>query len=127
RVLPRDLGSAVHCPRNNSDSSDFGGDGKSDIPVSRPSTGIWYVLNSSDGTVSYYVFGISEDLPTPADYDGDGKADVSVFRPSTGTWYRQNSSNGSFFGAQFGASEDKPTIGDFDGDGKADIAVFRPS
>ena len=63
------------------------------------------------------MFGLAEDLPTPADYDGDGIADVSVFRPSTATWYRRNSSDGSFYAIQFGLSEDKPTIGDFDGDG----------
>ncbi len=84
-------------------------------------------LNSSSGTVTYNIFGLEEDLPTPADYDGDGKADISVFRPSTATWYRQNSSDGSFYGQQFGLPEDKPTVGDFDGDGKADIAIFRPS
>ena len=76
----------------------------------RASEGYWYIANSSDGSVSYAVFGLADDIPAPGDFDGDGKADISVFRPSDGTWYRTNSSDGSFFAYQFGTAGDKPTM-----------------
>ena len=105
---------------------DFDGDGRSDLSVFRPSTGAWY-LNQSSAGFTGVSFGISTDLIAPADFDGDGKTDIAVFRPSTGTWYYLRSSDNSFVGVQFGSNGDLPRPGDFDGDGKADINVFRPS
>ncbi len=106
---------------------DYDGDGKADIAVFRPSTGVWFLLQSSNGQATAVQFGSPGDVPVAGDYDGDNKADLTVFRPSNGTWYHLNSSNGAFVGVQFGANGDKPVSGDFDGDGKADPAVFRPS
>lgn len=104
---------------------DFDGDGKSDTSVFRPSSGLWYLLQSQAG-FSGVPFGVSGDAITPADYDGDGRTDVAVFRPSNGYWYLQRSTSG-FTAVQFGASGDLPRPGDYDGDGKADICIFRPS
>jgi hypothetical protein len=68
-------------------AEDFDGDGKTDIAVFRPSTGTWYILQSSNWQVRIDAFGLSGDKPQPADYNGDGKADLCVFRPLDGTWY----------------------------------------
>ena len=104
---------------------DYDGDGKSDVSVFRPSSGVWYLLNSSIGIQSL-PFGIATDKITPADFDGDSKTDVAVYRPSNGVWYILKSSGG-FNALQFGVAEDVPAPADYDGDGRADIAVFRPS
>ncbi len=105
--------------------ADFDGDLRTDISVFRRSNGVWYVLNSSNNSVSAVQFGASNDLLAPGDFDGDGRTDVSVFRPSNGFWYSLNSSNNTFRASQFGQAGDIPVAGDYDGDGKTDLAVFR--
>ena len=106
---------------------DYDGDGKADLSVFRPSSGSWYISNSSNNAFVATQFGTSGDLIAPADFDGDGKTDINVFRPSDGTWYRLNSATDTFSPNQFGTSGDLPVPGDFDGDGKADLTVYRPS
>jgi hypothetical protein len=107
-------------------SSDFDGDGKSDVSVWRNTDGWWYLTRSSDSAFAGFPFGTNGDKIVPGDYDGDGKTDYAVFRPADGTWYIQRSTAG-FFAVPFGVATDLPAQGDFDGDGKTDIAVFRPS
>ncbi|MEP7038830.1 MAG: choice-of-anchor V domain-containing protein [Acidobacteriota bacterium] len=107
-------------------TSNFDTDGSSDIAVFRPSNGVWYSLNSSNGNFKGNQFGTGGDQIVPGDYDGDGITDYAVFRPSNGTWY-VNGSTAGFMSLQFGASGDIPVVGDYDGDLKNDFAVFRPS
>jgi hypothetical protein len=106
--------------------SNFDTDDTSDVAVFRPSTGVWYALNSSNGQAQAVQFGANGDKVVPGDYDGDGKTDFAVFRPSTNVWYVQKSTGG-FIILQFGAAGDIPVSGDYDGDLKSDIAVWRPS
>jgi hypothetical protein len=107
--------------------SNFDGDAKSDLAVFRPSSGNWFITNSSNNAFSAPLFGQSGDKLVPGDFDGDGKHDLGVWRPSNGTWYIIQSSNSAFRADAFGANGDVPVIGDFDGDGKSDLAVFRPT
>ena len=71
---------------------DYDGDGKTDYAVWRPSTGEWFLVNSSTQIGAIHTWGVNGDTPVPGDYDGDGKADIAVWRPSTGVWSILNSS-----------------------------------
>ncbi|HQU85547.1 MAG TPA: FG-GAP-like repeat-containing protein [Pyrinomonadaceae bacterium] len=105
--------------------SNFDNDGLSDVAVFRPSSGVWYSLNSTNGNLFAAAFGTTGDKIVPGDYDGDGKTDTAVFRPSTATWFIQQSTAG-FKAVTFGLSTSIPIPGDYDGDGKTDIAAFYP-
>lgn len=115
----RSISSITNNPR-----FDYDGDGRSDISVYRPSSGVWY-LNQSTSGFSAAQFGISTDKIVPADYDGDGKTDLAIYRD--GVWWILQSSNNLIKTFQFGLAEDKPQTGDFDADGRDDLVVFRPS
>ena len=114
---------------------DYDGDGKADVAIYRNQQGApantFYILRSSNGTVTGQTFGNSAtDYVLPGDFDGDGKTDIAVYRfngAGTGTWYSLRSLDGVFQAVAFGAAGDVPTPGDYDGDGKTDQAVWRSS
>lgn len=115
---------------------DFDGDRKSDVALYRPSTGYWYLRNSSTGFrvgAGNWIFqwGAAGDVPQPGDYDGDGLTDIAVYRPTTGQWFIRYSSlryavsRYGYF--EWGSLGDTPLSADFDGDGRTDIGVYRPT
>lgn len=110
---------------------DYDGDYHADIAVYRPNTSspanTFFVLKSSNDTLSAVTFGLSDiDKLVPGDYDGDRKTDYAVWRTTTGVWYWISSLNGSFNAYPFGASSDLPVPGDYNNDFRSDYAVWRP-
>ena len=119
--------------------ADLDGDGRSDLVVWRPGTGMWFSLGSGNG-YSYASAGATQwgsqsagDVPLMGDVDGDGAADLLVWRALTGTWYWLTSSTGYAYvsarSRDWGSQTlgDAPLLGDFDADGRADMAVWRAS
>ncbi|HEX6125868.1 MAG TPA: FG-GAP-like repeat-containing protein [Pyrinomonadaceae bacterium] len=106
---------------------DFDGDGRADVTVYRPSTGVWYQLFSSGIQFGSPTFGLAGDIPVPADFDGDGRTDLAIFRPSTGVWWYVVSSTGQLRASTLGQVGDIPLPADINGDGADDFVIFRPS
>ncbi len=126
-LLTSEFSQCVHATGTSANkTSDFDGDGKSDIAIFRPVSGDWWILRSRDNSTTVARFGSMGDIPTPGDYDADGLTDFSVYRPSSNDWYINYQATGDVLRMVLGVSADKPVAADYDGDGKADLAVYRP-
>ena len=117
-------------------SGDFDGDGKDDVTVYRPSSpgnSNFYVLNSSNSTVTLINLGQTGDDPTVvSDYNGDGKDDAAVYREGAAAgqqsyWFYKTSADDVVHYVPWGLNGDFPNPGDFDGNGSADFQVQRNS
>jgi hypothetical protein len=89
-------------------ASDFDGDGRDNIALYRPSTGIWY--RSTDAARNYDAvqWGVPGDRPVIGDFDGDGRGDPAVVRfGSTAVWYILGTTSGPQ-AQTFGAPGDRP-------------------
>ncbi|HEY0408383.1 MAG TPA: M4 family metallopeptidase [Pyrinomonadaceae bacterium] len=109
-------------------TSDFDGDGKTDISIWQPNSGNWTIVNSSNNSSRTQPdWGRADlgDVAVPGDYDGDRKTDIAIFRKSEGNWYIIQSSTGGVSVQNWGGNGDRPVPADYDGDGTTDLAVFR--
>jgi len=97
------------------DSGDYDGDGRDDIALFRPGSGLWAIRQ-----LTHVYFGTEGDIPVPGDYNGDGITEIGIFRPQSGLWAIRG-----FTRVYFGSSADRPAPGDYNGDGTCDLAVFR--
>jgi hypothetical protein len=111
---------------------DYDGDGRADLATVRiegPSF-VWYIRNSSTGSLRREVFGSSASdgfqYFSPFDWDGDGRQDLRV---SGNTSPRENrilkSSDGTIAKVEWGLITDTHLYGDYDGDGKTDLVARR--
>lgn len=104
-------------------------DGKTEIAVFRPSTGVWYLLDSIAGNYRSLQWGQNGDVPLFNHWDDDDRPDYTVVRPSTTIWHTFRSFDNSYTPVQWGLSGDIPlTMNEFkNGATYCYQASFRPA
>jgi hypothetical protein len=84
-------------------AGDLDGDGRADLVIWRPGSGMWYWLKSSTGydpnRQGLKQWGTSGDVPLLLDFDADGVRDLVVWRPGNGVWFWLTSSTGYGYGS----------------------------
>jgi lysophospholipase L1-like esterase len=108
-------------------SMDYTGDGKDELVVYDPVSGLWYLRDSATGALITRFQGGVELQPVIGDFDGDGRNDIAVYSSADFNWYIIQSSNGQLRRVLWGSIDAKPVPGDYDGDGKTDIATYQRS
>lgn len=86
---------------------DFDGDGRSDIAVYRPSDGIWYLYQSTDG-IAYRQWGLPSDKILTGDANLDGRTDIGVYRD--GAWHSLTISTNLHYYMCHGTAQDQPYV-----------------
>jgi len=68
--------------------ADYDGDGKADLAIYNPASGVWNYWSSASSyplPVSFTLGGTGY-TAVPGDYDGDSKSDIAVYYEPTGHW-----------------------------------------
>jgi hypothetical protein len=119
--------------------ADFDSDGISDIGYFRAASGLWAILESTEGfsyaRPRYHSWGQTGDIIAPGDYDGDGRIDPTIRRPPAGGQSAAYIVLLSTMDYDFGSSltipagwpglNDTPVPGEYNGDGRSDPAIWR--
>ncbi len=80
--------------------ADFDGNGRDDIAVFRPATGLWAVRG-----ITRAYFGGYGDIPAPGKWSQSARDEIAVFRPSNGLWATRSGARN-----YFGSDGDVPVI-----------------
>jgi hypothetical protein len=108
---------------------DIDRDGKTEIGVFRPSTGVWYLLDTVSGNYRAFQWGQNGDVPLFNHWDDDDRPDYTAVRPSTTIWHTLRSFDNSYTPVQWGLSGDVQfTMNEYkSGATNCYQASFRPS